>query len=212
MTRRINTSEYGVNCLNGDVYIGIGSDVIGFEIEFNGKFELENYDVPNWLITSNNKNMIGISLDGSVLGNQPFLKYTGKFNILNCIIYTKNMEKKKIVAYSDMKDLFTNQSSTFDSESSYCENLDNGDNVIGKKVSKTKINIVNKNFHSKGGLFTLDGEDYLGDYHILGNGTFMTDSEPSDTSMVLVKNKRKQNLALRDVIRSARGTGTRGGY
>ena len=171
-----------IRCIDGEVTIYKGDEVLGFEIDFNGKCELENYDIPNWLIQTNKRKIIGVSLDGNPLGLDPFLKYVGKFNILNCMVVRNDMKLYKLYCYAGIKDRFENQISIIEEDSRYFDELNNADNVVCKNVYRTKLNINTNNLKTSdviaGGKLKIDGNDYEGDYHITKDGKIQAGSSP----------------------------------
>ena len=200
----MNRIEYG----DGDISINIGDSVIGFDIILGGTYELESYDVPNFLISYNNNRIIGVGL-GSKLGVSPFLKYTGDLKILNCTIV--NDEMKKINIYPTFRyDHFRYISDNFDGVNTKFEDL-NQDNVNGKIPRKTKVYIITKNQHTKGGQYTLNKNNYIGDYHLHHNGIAMTGKEHTEYSEILeITDIKKRKRKISQTIRTARKTG--GGY
>ncbi|QDP59720.1 MAG: hypothetical protein Unbinned2990contig1001_40 [Prokaryotic dsDNA virus sp.] len=179
----------GIRAIDGEVTFDMGDKVIGFEIDYKGKCELENYDIPNWLFQGNTKKIIGVSLDGKPIGLNPFLKYIGKFSIQNCIIVNTDMQSYQVSCYENITDHFENQIETFSSDNRYFNELDNNDNNKGiQKITKTKLNLVTKNLSTNQNIIKsslkIDQKDYIGDFHI-DNGKIKTGKEPDRKSIII---------------------------
>ena len=140
----INKIEYG----NGEVFIDIGEDVIGFDILLSGLYELESVDITNFIMKYHNHRIIGVGL-GSKLGKQAFLKYTGDLRILKCVVVKDNMEKKQLyIDYRD--DKFSTTFDDFDGTNTKFEDMNNS-NIHGDIPSKIKTTFLNDKIYDING-------------------------------------------------------------
>ena len=73
---------------------------------------------------------------------------------------------------------------------------------------KSKVKIITKNLNTKGSQYKLDGEDYIGDYHLHHTGVAMTGSDHTENSKVLELTNKKQRI--KHIINRIRRQ--RGGY
>ena len=139
-----NRIEYG----NGEVFIDIGESVIGFEILLAGTYELESYDITNFIMKYNNHKVIGVGL-GSKLGKQSFLKYTGDLKILKCVVIKDNLEKVQLyIDYRD--DKFSKILDNFDGANTNFEDMNNS-NIYGEIPAKIKTTFKNNKIYDKYG-------------------------------------------------------------
>ena len=141
-----NKIEFG----DGEISINIGNIVIGFDILLTGKYELEQLDVPNFMMKYNNNRIIGVGL-GSTLGVAPFLKYTGLLSIIKCKVVTESMEKLNILASSRV-DSFGYTFDDFDGVNTKFEDMDKN-HVVGKIPKKIKTTFNNDNIYINGKIY-----------------------------------------------------------
>ena len=205
---KINYIYYG----DGDIRIHATMPIKAFDIKFAGTYSLESYNPENFLINYNNGRVIGVGL-GSVLGEGAFLKYTGDLRILSCKVVTSENEMINLIPKLVRNDKFDVVRNDFSGENIKFEDLDKV-GVVGDIPTKTTINIVTKNFNTKGGEYTLDGKDYVGDYHIHYTGVAMTGSDHTEDSEVLeLRNKKQRIKTISGVVASISASSTStGGY
>ena len=133
---------------NGEFLIDIGESVVAFDILLRGKYELESYDIANFMMKYNNHRIIGVGI-GAKLGKAPFLKYTGDLTILKCIAIKDNMEKVPLyIEYRD--DKFTKVLDDFDGANTNFEDM-NHSNVYGTIPNKLKVTFKNNKIYDKDG-------------------------------------------------------------
>ena len=133
---------------NGEFSIDIGESVVAFDILLKGKYELESYDITNFMMKYNNHRIIGVGL-GAKLGKAPFLKYTGDLRILQCTVIKENLEQVHLNAeYRD--DKFTKVLDNFDGANTNFENM-NHSNVYGTIPKKIKVTFENNKIYDKDG-------------------------------------------------------------
>ena len=205
---KINYIYYG----DGDIRIRATMPIKAFDIKFEGTYSLESYNPENFLINYNNGRVIGVGL-GSVLGEGAFLKYTGDLRILSCKVVTSENEMINLIPKLVRNDKFDVVRNDFSGENIKFEDLDKV-GVVGDIPTKTKINIITKNFNTKGGEYTLDGKDYVGDYHVHYTGVAMTGSDHTEDSEVLeLRNKKQRIKTISGVVASISASSTStGGY
>ena len=205
---KINYIYYG----DGDIRIQTTMSIKAFDIKIAGTYSLESYNPENFLINYNNGRVIGVGL-GSVLGEGAFLKYTGDLRILSCKVVTSENEMLNLIPKLVRNDKFDVVRNDFSGENIKFEDLDKV-GVVGDTPTKTKINIITKNFNTKGGEYTLDGKDYVGDYHIHYTGVAMTGSDHTEDSEVLeLRNKKQRIKTISGVVASISASSTStGGY
>ena len=205
---KINYIYYG----DGDIRIHATMPIKAFDIKFAGTYSLESYNPENFLINYNNGRVIGVGL-GSVLGEGAFLKYTGDLRILSCKVVTSENEMINLIPKLVRNDKFDVVRNDFSGENIKFEDLDKV-GVVGDIPTKTTINIVTKNFNTKGGEYTLNGKDYVGDYHIHYTGVAMTGSDHTEDSEVLeLRNKKQRIKTISGVVASISASSTStGGY
>ena len=205
---KINYIYYG----DGDIRIQTTMSIKAFDIKIAGTYSLESYNPENFLINYNNGRVIGVGL-GSVLGEGAFLKYTGDLRILSCKVVTSENEMINLIPKLVRNDKFDVVRNDFSGENIKFEDLDKV-GVVGDIPTKTTINIVTKNFNTKGGEYTLDGKDYVGDYHIHYTGVAMTGSDHTEDSEVLeLRNKKQRIKTISGVVASISASSTStGGY
>ena len=150
--------------------------------------------------------MVGVGL-GTELGGNPFLKYTGDLRIKECKVVTPNMEYLNIIPKLIRNDKFNANDINFNRESLKFEDL-NRDGVFGYIPMKSKVKIITNNLNTKGSQYKLDGEDYIGDYHLHHTGVAMTGSDHTENSKVLELTNKKQRI--KHIINRIRRQ--RGGY
>ena len=138
-----NKIEFG----DGEISINIGDIVIGFDILLTGKYELEQVDVPNFMMKYNDHRVIGVGF-GSTLGKAPFLKYTGFLSIRKCEVVTESMEKLNILSSSRV-DSFLYTFDDFDGVNTKFEDM-NKNQVVGKIPKKIKTTFNNDNIYING--------------------------------------------------------------
>ena len=197
-----NVIYYG----DGEITIICDESILGFHIEFEGNYNIESYNHENFLISYNNGTMVGVGL-GTELGGNPFLKYTGDLRIKECKVVTPNMEYLNIIPKLIRNDKFNANDINFNRESLKFEDL-NRDGVFGYIPMKSKVKIITKNLNTKGSQYKLDGEDYIGDYHLHHTGVAMTGSDHTENSKVLELTNKKQRI--KHIINRIRRQ--RGGY
>ena len=139
-----NKIEYG----NGEVFIDIGESVIGFDMLLAGTYELESYDITNFVMKYNNHRVIGVGL-GSRLGNQAFLKYTGDLKILKCIAIKDNLEKVYLQTVGKTNS-FSKTFNNFDGENANFEDL-NFNGIVDTLPTKIKTTFLNNKIYDKDG-------------------------------------------------------------
>ena len=205
---KINYIYYG----DGDIRIRATMPIKAFDIKFEGTYSLESYNPENFLINYNNGRVIGVGL-GSVLGEGAFLKYTGDLRILSCKVVTSENEMINLIPKLVRNDKFNVVRNGFDGENIKFEDLDKV-GVVGDIPAKTTINIVTKNFNTKGGEYTLNGKNYIGDYHVHYTGVAMTGSDHTEDSEVLeLINKKQRIKTISGVVASISTSSTStGGY
>ena len=205
---KINYIYYG----DGDIRIQTTMSIKAFDIKIAGTYSLESYNPENFLINYNNGRVIGVGL-GSVLGEGAFLKYTGDLRILSCKVVTSENEMINLIPKLVRNDKFDVVRNDFSGENIKFEDLDKV-GVVGDIPTKTTINIVTKNFNTKGGEYTLNGKDYVGDYHIHYTGVAMTGSDHTEDSEVLeLINKKQRIKTISGVVASISTSSTStGGY
>ena len=197
-----NVIYYG----DGEITIICDESILGFHIEFERNYNIESYNPENFLISYNNGTMVGVGL-GTELGGNPFLKYTGDLRIKECKVVTPNMEYLNIIPKLIRNDKFNANDINFNRESLKFEDL-NRDGVFGYIPMKSKVKIITKNLNTKGSQYKLDGEDYIGDYHLHHTGVAMTGSDHTENSKVLELTNKKQRI--KHIINRIRRQ--RGGY
>ena len=138
-----NKIEFG-DC---EISINIGDTIIGFDILLSGKYELEQIDIPNFMMTYKNNRVIGIGF-GSKLGRKPFLKYTGVLSIMKCIVVTETMEKIHILPSSRV-DTFNHTFDNIDGVNTKFEDMSNN-HLVGDLPRKTKATFNNDNIYIDG--------------------------------------------------------------
>ena len=195
-----NVIYYG----DGEITIICDESILGFHIEFEGNYNIESYNPENFLISYNNGTMVGVGL-GTELGGNPFLKYTGDLRIKECKVVTPNMEYLNIIPKLIRNDKFNANDINFNRESLKFEDL-NRDGVFGYIPMKSKVKIITKNLNTKGSQYKLDGEDYIGDYHLHHTGVAMTGSDHTEDSEALELTNKKQRIKrIINTIRRQRG-------
>ena len=132
---------------DGLISINIGDRVIGFDILLLGKYELEQIEIPNFMMKYNNHRIIGVGF-GAKLGTEPFLKYTGALSITKCIVVTESMEKINILP-SARVDTFHHTFDNFDGVNTKFEDMGKT-HLVGDLVKKTKTSFNNDNIYIKG--------------------------------------------------------------
>ena len=139
-----NRIEYA----NGEVFIDIGENIIGFDILLSGKYELESVDITNFIIKYNKHRVIGIGIN-KTLGKEAFLKYKGDFRILKCVAVKDNLEKVYLQPYG-RTDAYMHNFNNFDGENENFEDLDfNG--VEDYLPTKIKTTFLNEKIYDKDG-------------------------------------------------------------
>ena len=202
-----NKIEYG----DGDIRIDIGSSVIGFDIILSGTYELESYSPHNFYINYNKGRLMGIGL-GSTLGESAFLKYTGDLRINSCKVITSDRDIINLMPKLIRNDKFGHVRNAFEGENLKFENLDNI-GIVGKIPNKTTVKIITKNLTATIGQYTLNGGDYVGDYHLHHTGVAMTGADHTEDSEVLtIKNKIKRMRNIRNAVRKISASSSTGGY
>ena len=202
-----NKIEYG----DGDIRIDIGSSVIGFDIILSGTYELESYSPHNFYINYNKGRLMGIGL-GSTLGESAFLKYTGDLRINSCKVITSDRDIINLMPKLIRNDKFGHVRNAFEGENLKFENLDNI-GIVGKIPNKTTVKIITKNLTANIGQYTLNGEDYVGDYHLHHTGVAMTGADHTEDSEVLtIKNRRKRIRKIRNAVSKISASSSTGGY
>lgn len=143
LIKKGNSIDFG----DGEISINIGDSIIGFDILLSGKYELEQIDIPNFMMTYKNNRVIGIGF-GSTLGIKPFLKYKGVLSVMKCIVVTESMEKLHILP-SCRTDYFYKARDDFDGTSTKFEDMDNTI-LVGDAPKQTKTTFNNENIYIKG--------------------------------------------------------------
>lgn len=204
---KINYIYFG----DGDIKIKSSMPIKSFDMRFAGKYNLESYNPDNFLIHYNNGRLIGVGV-GSVLGEDAFLQYTGDLRILTCKAVTSENDMINLIPKLVRNDRFGSIMNDFDGERTYFEDLDSI-GVIDKIPDKRTINIITKNFNTKGGEYTLDGNDYIGDYHLHHTGVAMSGSDHTEDSQILeLRNKKKRIKNIKRVVRKITASSSTGGY
>ena len=132
---------------DGLISINIGDRVIGFDILLLGKYELEQIEIPNFMMKYNNHRIIGVGF-GAKLGTEPFLKYTGALSITKCNVVTESMEKINILPSSRV-DTFHHTFDNFDGVNTKFEDMSNN-HLVGDLPRKTKATFNNDNIYIDG--------------------------------------------------------------
>ena len=196
---------------DGDIRFKCSSEISGFDIKFQGNYNLESYEVDDFLINYNNGRMIGVGF-GNTIGDVAFLKYTGDLRILTCKAVTSENDMINLIPKLVRNDKFGSIMNAFNGEQIYFEDLDNI-GVIDKIPDKRTINIITKKFNTKGGEYTLDGNDYIGDYHLHHTGVAMSGSDHTEDSQILeLRNKKKRIKNIKRVVRKITASSSTGGY
>ena len=202
-----NKIEYG----DGDIRIDIGSSVIGFDIILSGTYELESYNPHNFYINYNKGRLMGFGF-GSTLGESAFLKYTGDLRINLCKVITTDRNIINLMPKLIRNDKFNYVRNAFDGENLKFENLDYV-GIVGKIPNKTTVKIITKNLTATIGQYTLNGGDYVGDYHLHHTGVAMTGADHTEDSEILtLKSKSKKTKEIRGVVRKISASSSTGGY
>tara|TARA_R110002020_G_scaffold45478_3_gene130009 strand:- start:1562 stop:2194 length:633 start_codon:yes stop_codon:yes gene_type:complete len=206
---KINYIYYG----DGDIKIKSSTNIKAFDIRLDGVYDLQSYNPNNFLINYNNNRVLGVGL-GSMLGEDAFLKYTGDLKIITCKVVTSENEMINLIPKLTRRDKFNCVRNDFDGENLKFEDL-NKVGVVGKIPSKKTVNIITKNFNTKGNQFLLNNKDYIGDYHIHHTGVAMTGAEHTKDSEVLELRDRERRLNnIKNVVRAINTpstTSSRGG-
>ena len=197
---------------DGDIRFKCSSKISGFDIKFDGNYNLESYEVDIFLINYNNGRLFGVGL-GNTIGDVAFLKYTGDLRILTCKAVTSENDMINLIPKLVRNDKFDSIQNYFNGENTYFEDLDKI-GVVGEIPNKKTINIITKNLKTDGGQFKLNGKDYMGDYHLHHTGIAMTGANHTEDSEVLeLKNKSKRIKNIKRVVRKITASSTRtGGY
>ena len=154
--------------------------------------------------------MIGVGL-GSILGESPFLKYTGNLSIADCRVTTSDMKILHITPRLIRNDKFNATINSFSGENLKFEYL-NSVGVYKGIPNKSTVSIITKNLNTKGNQFLLNSKDYIGDYHIHYTGVAMTGSDHTEDSEVLtIKNTRKRIRKIRNAVGEITASSTRTG-
>lgn len=193
----------------GDIWIEYPSPILAVDITFNGVYKLESYNPDNFIMNYKNKRLIGIGL-GSVLDENPFLKYEGDLRILGCKIVNSDKQLVHIIPKLLRSDRFQNSIDDFDGTRDKFEDMDNI-GIFGEIPNKRSVNLITKNLHTKGGEFVLNKGDYKGDYHLHHTGEAMTGADHSDSSEVLtiIGREKRTKQIIRTIKRTPEGRGGR---
>lgn len=193
----------------GDIWIEYPSPILAVDITFNGVYKLESYNPDNFIMNYKNKRLIGIGL-GSVLDENPFLKYEGDLRILECKIVNSDKQLVHIIPKLLRSDRFQNSIDDFDGTRDKFEDMDNI-GIFGEIPNKRSVNLITKNLHTKGGEFVLNKGDYKGDYHLHHTGEAMTGADHSDSSEVLtiIGREKRTKQIIRTIKRTPEGRGGR---
>ena len=201
-----NSIYYG----NGEIRIECSENILGFDIQLRGNYNIKSEYPDNFLIAYSNGRMIGVGL-GSILGESPFLKYTGNLSISDCKVVTSDMKILHITPRLIRNDKFNAKTNIFSGENLKFENL-NSDGVYKGIPNKSTVSIITKNLNTKGNQFLLDNKDYMGDYHIHHTGVAMTGADHAKDSEVLtIKNRRKRIRKIRNAVGKITASSTRTG-
>lgn len=204
---KINYIYYG----DGDIRIKYSGEISAFDIMLSGVYELESYNPTNFLINYHKNRVVGVGL-GSTLGESAFLKYTGDLQIRICKIITTDMQMIILVPKLVRKDKFNSIRNAFNGEQANFEDLDKV-GVVGRIPSRTTVSIITKNLNASIGQYTLDGADYIGDYHLHHTGVAMTGADHTEDSEILtLKSKSKKTKEIRGVVRNIATSSSTGGY
>ena len=210
----ISKRDYLIMFGDGNISIKMGTNVLGFELELFGKYELESYNPENFSMRYNDNKVIGVSMNGAALGNEPFLKYKGRLGIRKCSVLTKQHKTIYLYPYIDKITIFNGTYSKFDSMAEKWEDIKPTD--TGKIPIKTKAYFITKNLFTKGNQYILNGGDYVGDYHIHQDGKVMSGAEHTDSSQRLFSRTHKKDLIAKGKInqynKSKIKINTGGGY
>ena len=207
-----NSIYYG----NGEIRIECSENILGFDIQFHGNYNIKSEYPENFLIGYNNGRMIGVGL-GSILGESPFLKYTGNLSIADCRVTTSDMKILHITPRLIRNDKFAATINSFSGENLKFEDL-NSDGVYKGIPNKSTISIITKNLQTSGNQFYLNGENYSGYYHIHHTGVAMTGAEHTEDSKILEIKEEKSRLKnikrrFNNITTSSIASSTRtGGY
>ena len=179
--------EYG----DGNISLNAKSTIMGIDIRVSGRYVLESYDIPGFIMSYKNNCIIGISTDGG-LKNGPFLKYSGDLRIMNCDIIDDKLAKTTIKLDYENNN-FEHVNIEWQSISDKWEDLNKG-NIFGEIPKQTSVNIITKNLHVTTDKFILNNNYYKGAFH-LNNGKTMTGAEPDKNSKHLnIKRKDASNV------------------
>ena len=119
MAKKNNIIYYG----DGDIKIVSYETILGFDIKFEGNYNLESYNPDNFMISYNKGRILGVGLD-STLGENAFLKYTGDLKIKECKVVTSDMKVLNITSRLVHNDRFNSVQNNFDGENLQFQNLD----------------------------------------------------------------------------------------
>ena len=196
---------------DGDIRIESSSEISAFDIKLDGTYNLESYNPTNFLINYHKGRVVGVGL-GSTLGESAFLKYTGDLKIQKCVVIKDSREKVFLKPLRKTLHTFSAVENDFDGENLKFENLDYV-GIVGKIPNKTTVKIITKNLTATIGQYTLNGGDYVGDYHLHHTGVAMTGADHTEDSEVLIiKNKIKIIRNIRNAVRKISASSSTGGY
>ena len=129
----------------------IGESIIAFDITLSGLYHIEAYDNENFYITYENHRIIGVGFN-STISNNPFIKYTGKLNIIKGVGINTNKEKQILFPWTDRVDSFQDTKNTFDGEGLFFDAIDNTTIIenVPKKIKSKFLNKTLKNINDEG--------------------------------------------------------------
>lgn len=204
------------------------SELAGIEITYSGEVYINPTLPEGWALRAGNNKILIVNFGTNIIENgSDLFTYEGVLNVRNCLGATKQMERVQItvankkILWGDSKMLgMTEKTDTWDSLEHNNISKPKQPKIFGRQYKsqyqKSNIGIVNipmqKNLHTKGGEYTLDGKEYKGYYHVhFDMGYAMTGKTHSKASKHLQKDGdkivRKQPTTSRQATPS-----TGGGY
>ena len=196
---------------DGNINIKYKFDIIGFDMTIRGKYNLESYETPSFIIIEKKGRIIGFTT-GTPLGEGNFLKYEGSLKISSCKIFRSDLKSYSAIPTLRTYNEFRKIRYNFDGKTDKFEDLTQPD-IVGNEPRKSSINLINKSLIAKSGELTLNGKDYTGDCHIHSNGIIMTGIEHTDKSEILeIKGLKKSKRRIKgtlDKIKSTKAVGGR---
>ena len=212
-------------------------DLAGIQIIYSGQVYINPTLPEGWALRAGKNKILIVNFGTNIIQNgSDLFTYEGVLNVRNCYGSTKQMEKvritvanKKVVWGNSSMRGMTEKNDTWDSLEHNNISKPKQPKIFGRKYKgqyqKSNVGIVNvpmqKNLHTKGGEYTLNGKDYKGYYHIHTDiGYAMTGKTHSKASKHLQRGsdkiiKKPQKMATQSTPRTTRTSSTPstgGGY